>query len=96
MTVYWSQLGLNREEIFIGNILKCRPPKNRRPKKGEVESCEGYLMSQLEIIKPKVIAPMGNSALAYFQSRYDIGGDVIGDAHGEVYRDRDKLGQKPS
>ncbi len=77
--------GLNRDAIFIGNILKCRPPGNRRPKKGEVESCEGYLMRQLEIIKPKVIAPMGNSALAYFQSRYDIGGDVIGDAHGVVY-----------
>jgi DNA polymerase len=77
--------GLERESIFIGNILKCRPPGNRRPKKAEVESCEGYLMSQLEIIKPKVIAPMGNSSLAYFQSRFDIGGDVIGDAHGKIF-----------
>lgn len=77
--------GLEREEIFIGNILKCRPPSNRRPRKSEVESCEGYLMRQLEIIKPNVIAPMGNSALAYFQSRYDMGGDVIGETHGTVY-----------
>jgi len=77
--------GLEREEIFIGNILKCRPPSNRRPRKSEVESCEGYLMQQLEIIKPNVIAPMGNSALAYFQSRYDMGGDVIGETHGMVY-----------
>jgi uracil-DNA glycosylase family 4 len=77
--------GLKRENIFIMNILKCRPPGNRRPKKAEIKACEGYLMRQLEIIKPKVIAPMGNSALSYFQSRYGFGDDVIGDAHGKVY-----------
>ena len=77
--------GLKREDIFIMNILKCRPPSNRRPKKAEIKACEGYLMRQLEIIKPKVIAPMGNSALSYFQSRYGFGDDVIGDAHGKVY-----------
>lgn len=77
--------GLRREDIFIANILKCRPPGNRRPKKHEVEACEGYLVRQLEIIKPKVVAPMGNSAFAYFQSRYDIGEEVIGDAHGKAY-----------
>ena len=42
-------------------------------------------MRQLEIIEPKVIAPMGNSALAYFQSRYGLEDVVIGDAHGKVY-----------
>jgi DNA polymerase len=78
-------VGLHREDIFICNILKCRPPGNRKPKKAEVESCEGYLMRQLEIIKPRVIAPMGNSALSYFQSRYGFGDEVIGDAHGRVY-----------
>ena len=77
--------GLSREDIFIGNILKCRPPGNRRPKKAEVGTCEGYLTRQLEIIKPKVIAPMGNSALAYFQSKYGLGDEVIGDAHGKVF-----------
>ena len=77
--------GLSREDIFIGNILKCRPPGNRRPKKAEVGVCESYLTRQLEIIKPKVIAPMGNSALAYFQSKYGLGDEVIGDAHGKVF-----------
>ena len=80
-----ESVGLRREDVFIGNILKCRPPGNRRPKKTEVEACEGYLMRQLEIIKPRVIAPMGNSALSYFQSRYGFGDEVIGDAHGKVY-----------
>ncbi len=76
--------GLKREEIFIGNILKCRPPGNRRPKKLEIESCEPYLRRQLEIIKPRILAPMGNSALSYFQSRYGLMEESIGDAHGKV------------
>ena len=77
--------GLSRKDIFIGNILKCRPPGNRRPKKAEVAACEGFLARQLEIIKPKVIAPMGNSALSYFQTIYGLEEIVIGDAHGKVY-----------
>lgn len=77
--------GLRRKDIFIGNILKCRPPRNRRPKKAEVNSCEEFLLRQLEIIKPKVIAAMGNSAFSYFQSRYGLGDNVIGDSHGKIY-----------
>ena len=77
--------GLNREDIFIGNILKCRPPGNRRPKKAEVESCEPYLIRQLEIIEPSVIAPMGNSSVTYFQKRYGLNDQSIGEVHGEVY-----------
>jgi len=80
-----ASAGLSRDEIFIGNILKCRPPGNRRPKKTEIESCKEYLIRQLEIIKPKVIAPMGNSALSFFQSLYGLEEIVIGDAHGKVY-----------
>ncbi|MFW6109432.1 MAG: uracil-DNA glycosylase family protein [archaeon] len=77
--------GLNREDVFIGNILKCRPPDNRRPKKVEVESCESYLIRQLEIIEPSVIAPMGNSSVTYFQKRYGLKNQSIGEVHGEVY-----------
>ena len=77
--------GLVRDDIFIGNIIKCRPPKNRRPKKSEVSHCEGYMMEQLGIIKPEVIAPMGNSSLSYFQERFGLEKQVIGDVHGEVF-----------
>ncbi len=76
---------LSRDSVFIGNILKCRPPKNRRPKKREVEKCMGYLMRQLEIIQPEIIAPMGNSALSYFQTQYGLEKQVIGDVHGNIY-----------
>lgn len=77
--------GLVRDDIFIGNILKCRPPKNRRPKKTEVKRCEEYLMKQLEVISPEIIAPMGNSALSYFQERFGLEKHVIGDVHGKVF-----------
>ncbi len=80
-----ASAGLVRDDVFIGNILKCRPPKNRRPKKTEVKACEGYLMKQLEVIKPVVIAHMGNSALSYFQERLGLEKQVIGDVHGEVF-----------
>ena len=76
---------LGRDDIFIGNIIKCRPPKNRRPKKSEVSQCEGYMMEQLEIIKPEVVAPMGNSSLSYFQERFGLEKQVIGDVHGKVF-----------
>jgi len=85
--------GFRRKDIFIGNILKCRPPGNRRPKKAEVNSCERLLLRQLEIIKPKAIAPMGNSAFSYFQSRYGLGEDVIGDAHGKIYNAEESWGK---
>ena len=77
--------GLSRNEVFITNILKCRPPNNRRPKKEEIESCEGILMKQLKIINPKVVAPMGNSSLSFFQDKYDIEKGSIGEIHGTVY-----------
>ena len=78
-------VGQQRNEIYILNILKCRPPKNRRPKKAEIESCENYLMGQLEDLKPRVVAPMGNSSLSYFQRKYGLEKAVIGDVHGKSF-----------
>ncbi|MEI7906383.1 MAG: uracil-DNA glycosylase [Bacteroidota bacterium] len=51
-----------REEVFIANILKCRPPENRRPNPAEVEQCEPYLWKQIELIKPKFILCLGLTA----------------------------------
>lgn len=76
---------INRDDVFIGNILKCRPPGNRRPKKSEIAACEEYLIRQIEIIEPKAIAPMGNSALNYFQVHFELDKLVIGEAHGQIY-----------
>ena len=55
-------MGLSRDEVFICNVVKCRPPQNRNPMTDEVEACWPYLMRQLQIISPKVIVTMGNPA----------------------------------
>ena len=53
---------MRREDVFIANILKCRPPENRNPMPDEIGYCEPYLIRQIEIIKPKVICALGNFA----------------------------------
>jgi DNA polymerase len=55
-------IGLKREEVYIANILKCRPPGNRDPQPNEVESCEPYLMRQIELIHPRLIVALGRHA----------------------------------
>jgi uracil-DNA glycosylase len=55
-------IGLQREEVFIANVLKCRPPGNRDPQPNEVECCEPYLMRQIELIHPRLIVALGRHA----------------------------------
>ncbi len=56
------EIGISREEVFIANVLKCRPPQNRDPLPEEIELCEKYLHRQIELIKPKVIIALGRVA----------------------------------
>ena len=55
-------IGLSRDDVYIANVLKCRPPGNRDPQPDEIESCEPHLFRQIELIEPKVIATLGNFA----------------------------------
>ncbi|HEV2059052.1 MAG TPA: uracil-DNA glycosylase, partial [Solirubrobacteraceae bacterium] len=55
-----AEVGLSREDVFICNTLKCRPPGNRDPLPAEIENCSGYLMRQVELIQPRVICTLGN------------------------------------
>jgi DNA polymerase len=55
-------MGLPREEVYIANIIKCRPPRNRNPEPDEIETCSPFLRRQIEIIRPKVICALGNFA----------------------------------
>ena len=57
-----EKVGLRRSEVYICNILKCRPPQNRDPEPAEVEACGSYLRAQLEIINPRVICTLGRHA----------------------------------
>jgi DNA polymerase len=67
-------MGLKREQVFIANIVKCRPPGNRVPATDEVETCTPYLLRQLEIIRPKVIVTLGRPAATYMlQTKLSMG-----------------------
>lgn len=63
LTNMLNKVGIDRSKIFITSILKCRPPHNRKPRKDEIENCIGYLIEQLEVIKPKVIVLLGLVAI---------------------------------
>jgi uracil-DNA glycosylase len=55
-------IGLTRGDVYIANVLKCRPPGNRDPQPDEIEACESHLFRQLELIQPKLVATLGNFA----------------------------------
>jgi uracil-DNA glycosylase family 4 len=57
-----AEIGLTRADVFVVNVLKCRPPGNRDPAPVEIENCQGYLMRQIELIEPTVICTLGNFA----------------------------------
>jgi DNA polymerase len=62
LTKILSAIGFEREDVYICNVLKCRPPQNRDPQPDEVAQCEPYLLRQLEILQPKVICALGRVA----------------------------------
>jgi len=76
-----SRNGLRREEVFIANVVKHRPPENRAPMKDEVRACLPYLLQQIKVINPKVIVPLGRSALEVF-----IKDKGISEIHGQAFK----------
>lgn len=59
LTDILKAIDLTREDVYIANVLKCRPPNNRDPNKEEIESCEPYLLEQIQLIKPKLLVALG-------------------------------------
>ncbi len=66
-----ARIGLEREEVYITNVLKCRPPDNRDPLPDEVSACRGWLERQVEIIEPAVICSLGNFATRLLSGKND-------------------------
>jgi DNA polymerase len=62
LTKIIESIDLSRESVYIANVIKCRPPQNRNPEVDEVETCEPFLFSQIDAIKPKVIVALGTFA----------------------------------
>jgi uracil-DNA glycosylase family 4 len=78
--------GMERGDVYICNILKCRPPGKRNPKPEEIRACTPYLDRQIAAIRPKVICPMGNFAAGYILEKFGFRAEGIGKIHGNVYR----------
>lgn len=74
--------GIARDDVYITNIVKCRPPNNRVPNKLEKDSCQEYIQKEIEIINPKIICVLGNTAF----------GSVLGGT--EITKFRGKIGRK--
>ena len=62
-------IGLTRSDVFVANVLKCRPPGNRDPQPDEILACEAHLWKQIELIQPKVVATLGNFATKLLSGR---------------------------
>jgi len=76
-----ESIGLDREKIYITNVVKCRPPENRDPKVEEMEACDDYLEAQIMVVQPKVIVTLGRFSMAKF-----LPGVKISEVHGKPKR----------
>jgi DNA polymerase len=74
-----ASIGLKREQVYIANVIKCRPPSNRDPLPGEIQACSKWLNQQIELICPKMIVTLGRYSMAkYFPNQ------SISQVHGKV------------
>lgn len=84
----FESAGIKRSEIFIANILKCRPPKNRNPLPEEIKKCTTFLDKQIELIHPKVICTLGNFSTKYILENFGLEKEILGISklHGKVFK----------
>lgn len=82
LTQLLEEIGLKREDVYITNIIKSRPPNNRDPLPDEIEACKPYLMEQLKIINPKIIATLGAHAARTMLDR-NVSMTAV---HGQVFK----------
>jgi len=81
-----ARVGLRREDVYITNVVKHRPPENRAPNKDEVRTCLPYLLRQIQVVNPKVIVPLGRFALEIF-----IKDQTISKVHGQLFKANGRL-----
>ncbi len=88
-----SEINISRDDVFITNIVKCRPPNNRDPTKEEIEACHGYLDRQIDIIRPKIICTLGRFSMDYILNKFGISHGSITESHGKVFEVKNLLGR---
>ena len=87
-------VSLTRDEIYLCNILKCRPPGNREPLSDEVQACVGSLDIQIKVINPQIIATLGRYATTYIFQKFLIPLKNISSVHGQVFDIETPFGPK--
>jgi DNA polymerase len=84
--------GLGRKDIYITNVLKCHPPRNHNPNRQEIDACIGYLHSQIEIIKPRIILTLGKFASKEIFEKFNLRFSRISELHGKVFDAKTSFG----
>jgi len=88
-----AEIGLSRDEVYITNIVKCRPPENRDPTEEEISACAPYLDRQIDIIRPRVIVPLGRHSMRYILEKFGFKPEPISKIHGKTFETRTLFGK---
>ena len=80
-----SEAGISRSDVYVTNVVKCRPPENRDPLPSEVKTCTPYLDRQIEIVKPKFLVTLGRHAASYILNKTGFKTENISKIHGKVF-----------
>ncbi len=81
-----EKAGIRREESYITNIVKCRPPGNRDPTEEEKEACSPYLLAQIDLLRPKVVVPLGRHSASFLFHHFRLPWEGISRQRGRPYR----------
>lgn len=88
-----AEISLKREDVYITNIVKCRPPSNRDPDEDEIKACSPYLDRQIDIIRPKIIVPLGRHSMSYLLRKFGFEPEPISRIHGRIFEARTLFGK---
>jgi len=80
-----DSIGLKREEVYITNVVKCRPPGNRDPLPEEINACKPFLEGQISLISPAIIATLGRFAMEYIFDKFGLEKKKISEVHGKIF-----------
>ena len=90
-----NSIHIHREEVYISNLLKDRPPNNRDPNPEEIKSCVPYLEKQIELIAPQVICPLGRYSMQFLMEKFGLKEEIqpISKIHGKIFEARPELAE---
>jgi len=88
-----ESVDIKREDVYIANILKDRPPQNRDPQPEEIKACTPYLERQIDIIKPEIICPLGRYSMKFLMEKFGLENQIegISKIHGKIFKSQNLL-----